>query len=110
MVSEVYPIYVEADARRHDNPHLHNNLVQVAAERGLPAVAAFIGFLAVSFVLAIREVRRSPHRALAAGALAVLVSGAVAGFFEYNFGDSEYQMLFLFAASIPPILRRERSS
>jgi O-antigen ligase len=109
MVSEVYPIYVESDARRHDNPHLHNNLVQVAAERGLPALAAFIGFLAASFVLAIREVRRNRNPALAAGALAVLVSGAVAGLFEYNFGDSEYQMLFLFAASIPPILGRERS-
>jgi O-antigen ligase len=110
MVSEVYPIYVEPDARRHDNPHLHNNLVQVAAERGLPALIAFLWFVGASLYLAVRELRKAPRegtaRALAAGALAVLVSGVVAGLFEYNFGDSEFQMLFLFAMSIPPILER----
>jgi len=111
MVSEVYPIYVEPDARRHDNPHLHNNLVQVAAERGLPALLAFLWFVGTSLYLAIRELGRTPRRgaALAAGALAVLLSGVVAGLFEYNFGDSEVQMLFLFAMSIPPILERERN-
>ena len=112
MVSEVYPIYVEPDARRHDNPHLHNNLVQVAAERGLPALMAFLWFVGASLYLAVRELRTAPidgtARALAAGALAVLLSGVVAGFFEYNFGDSEFQMLFLFAMSIPPILERAR--
>lgn len=111
MVSEVYPIYVEPDARRHDNPHLHNNLIQVAAERGLPALLAFLWFVGASLCLAIRELRRTSGRgtarALAAGALAVLLSGLVAGLFEYNFGDSEFQMLFLFAMSIPPILKRE---
>lgn len=110
MVSAVYPIYVEPDARRHENPHLHNNLVQVAAERGLPALAAFLWFVAVSLYVAVRELRKSPSegtaRALAAGALAVLLSGVVAGLFEYNFGDSEFQMLFLFAMSVPPILAR----
>ncbi len=110
MVSEVYPIYVGPDARRHDNPHLHNNLIQVAAERGLPALAAFLWLVGASLVLAVRELRKSPARGLAAGALAVLLSGVVAGLFEYNFGDSEFQMLFLFAMSIPPILRRERSA
>jgi O-antigen ligase len=113
MVSEVYPIYVEPDARRHDNPHLHNNLIQVAAERGLPALLAFLWFVGASLCLAIRELRgtsgRGTARALAAGALAVLLSGLVAGLFEYNFGDSEFQMLFLFAMSIPPILKRERT-
>jgi O-antigen ligase len=112
MVSEVYPIYVEPDARRHDNPHLHNNLIQVAAERGTPALAVFLWFVGASLYVAVRELRRTPShgtaRALAAGALAVLLSGVVAGLFEYNFGDSEFQMLFLFAMSIPPILKRER--
>jgi O-antigen ligase len=113
MISEVYPIYVEPDALRHDNPHLHNNLIQVAAERGLPALSAFLWFDGASVYLAIRELRkttgRGTVRALAAGALAVLLSGVVAGLFEYNFGDSEFQMLFLFAMSIPPILKRERT-
>ncbi|HJS74301.1 MAG TPA: O-antigen ligase family protein [Vicinamibacteria bacterium] len=112
MVSEVYPIYVDADAPRHDNPHLHNNFMQVAAERGIPALLAFLSFLGLSFAIAIRELRRAraAERFLAAGALAVLLAGVVAGLFEYNFGDSEFQMLFLFAVSIPPILRRERTA
>jgi O-antigen ligase len=111
MVSEVYPIYVEADAPRHDNPHLHNNFMQVAAERGIPALLAFLSFLGLSLAIAIRELRRAraSERFLAAGALAVLLAGVVAGLFEYNFGDSEFQMLFLFAMSIPPILKRDRT-
>jgi O-antigen ligase len=112
MVSEVYPLYVDAAAPRHDNPHLHNNFMQVAAERGMPALVAFLSFLGLSLAIAIRELRRAraEARLLAAGALAVLVSGVVAGLFEYNFGDSEFQMLFLFAMSIPPILKRDRPS
>ncbi len=111
MVSEAYPIYVDADAPRHDNPHLHNNFMQVAAERGIPALLAFLWFVGASLVVAIRELRRArtAERLLAASSLAVLLAGVVAGFFEYNFGDSEFQMLFLFAMSIPPILKRERS-
>jgi O-antigen ligase len=111
MVSEVYPIYVEAGAPRHDNPHLHNNFMQVAAERGIPALVAFLSFVGLSLAIAIRELRkaRAAERFLAAGALAVLVAGVVAGLFEYNFGDSEFQMLFLFAMSVPPILKRERT-
>jgi O-antigen ligase len=113
MVSEVYPIYAAPNASRHDNPHLHNNLMQVAAERGLPALFAFLWFVGASLVLAVHELwrsRESGARALAAGGFAVLLAGVVAGLFEYNFGDSEFQMLYLFAMSIPPILRRERSS
>jgi hypothetical protein len=45
---------------------------------------------------------------LAAGALGVLVSGLVAGLFEYNFGDSEYLMFFLFVMAIPFLLERNR--
>ena len=113
MVAEVYPLYVEPDASRHDNPHLHNNLIQVAAERGLPALSVFLWFVGASLFLAVCELRRTKARgtgrALAAGALAVIVSGLVAGLFDYNFGDSEFQMLFLFAMSVPPILERERT-
>ena len=54
--------------------------------------------------------RRNHHdsrgRALAAGSLGVLLAGFFAGAFEYNFGDSEFQMLFLFAMTIPWILDR----
>jgi O-antigen ligase len=114
MVSEVYPIYVASDAPRRDNPHLHNNLAQVAAERGIAGLAVWLWIVGLSFMTSVRELwknrRDGPARAVAGGAFAVLLSGFLAGLFEYNFGDSEFQMLFLFAMSIPLILARERTA
>jgi len=109
MVAEVYPIYVGRDAPRRDNPHLHNNALQVAAERGVPTVVAWLWILVVAGISSARKFRQakdSRSRALAAGSLGVLVAGVLAGMFEYNFGDSEFQMMFLFAMAIPWILDR----
>lgn len=108
MVAEVYPIYVAREAPHRDNQHLHNNLVQIAAERGLPCLVAWLSLVAVALIGAFRALRRTGDdprgRALAAGAMGVLVAGFVAGLFEYNFGDSEFQMLFLFSMAIPWVL------
>jgi O-antigen ligase len=111
MVAEVYPVYVARDAPHRDNPHLHNNVMQIAAERGLPCLAAWLWILGIAFFCSVRAFRRHHQdprgRALAAGSLGVLIAGFLAGAFEYNFGDSEFQMLFLFAMTIPWILDRE---
>ncbi len=89
--------------------HLHNVPVQLAAERGLPALAAWLWFVVVALRDLIREFRRGRVRALAAGAVAATVAMVVAGMFEHNFGDSEFLILFLgvitlpFAAAADPI-------
>jgi O-antigen ligase len=110
MVPEAYPIYVAPEATRRDNPHLHNNLAQIAAERGILCLSAWVWFVGVSFMGSARAIQshrdEAPGRSLAAGAFAVLLAGVVAGLFEYNFGDSEFQMLFLFVMSVPAILAR----
>ena len=36
--------------------------------------------------------------------MGVMLAGFLAGQFEYNFGDSEFQMLFLFAMTVPWML------
>ena len=112
MVSLVYPIYKVKGAPHQENVHLHNNLAQIAAERGFPCLAAWLWLMACFLVESVRAYRHSygnrRERALAAGALGVLVSGLVAGLFEYNFGDSEYLMLFLFVMAIPFLLERNR--
>ncbi len=112
MVSLVYPIYKAEGAPHQENVHLHNNLAQIAAERGLPCLAAWLWLMACFLVVNVRAYRhsfgKSTERALAAGALGMLVSGLVAGLFEYNFGDSEYLMLFLFVLAIPFLLERNR--
>lgn len=111
MVAEVYPVYVDADAGKRDNPHLHNNLAQIAAERGLPCLAAWLWFMAACVAAGIRALRKAPQdglaRSLAAGSLGVLLAALTAGMFEYNFGDSEFQMVFLFVVSIPLVLERD---
>lgn len=112
MVAEVYPIYASRDAPSRNNPHLHNNLAQIAAERGLPCLVAWLWFIAVAFTASIRSYRSASEpttKALAAGAMGLFLAAFLAGLFEYNFGDSELQMLFLFAMSIPWILERERA-
>ena len=40
-------------------------------------------------------------RALAAGGLAAMASMLAAGLFEYNFGDSEFLMLWLVLVTLP---------
>jgi O-antigen ligase len=108
MVAEVYPIYKPIEATQRDNPHLHNNLAQIAAERGLPCLAAWLWLFAVAVVGAARAYRATASdprcHALAAGTLGVLMAGFVAGLFEYNFGDSEFQMIFLFVMALPSCL------
>jgi hypothetical protein len=41
------------------------------------------------------------HRCLTAAALATIIAMLTAGLFEYNFGDSEFLMLFLIIVTLP---------
>jgi O-antigen ligase len=83
--------------------HLENNIVQLAAERGLFCLAAFLWFifeLYGSFIGMLKSAT-AETRWIVLGALAALTGFLVSGFFEYNFGDSEVFLLFLFIVSIP---------
>ena len=85
----------------HINPHLHNDALQIAAERGLPALAVWLGFLVFTVRDLWRRFAAGAQRPLAAAALATIVALLTAGLFEYNFGDSEVLMLFLLIITIP---------
>jgi len=89
------------DAKK--NVHLHNNLTQIAAERGLPALLAWLLFMSMAFVSSFRLCRdkSSPLFPYAAAAAASVLAVFFAGLFEYNFGDSEIQTLFLALLSLP---------
>jgi O-antigen ligase len=83
------------------NPHLHNVPVQIAAERGLLALAAWLWFVLWAVREHWREFRRRRHPAVAATGLAAMVAMLAAGLLEYNFGDSEFLMLFLGLLTLP---------
>jgi O-antigen ligase len=101
MVQRVYAQYREPDAVNKTNPHLHNVPLQIAAERGLPALGAWLSFVVMLIVSLWRMMRDSRHRLLAATGLAAVVAMLAAGMFEYNFGDSEFLMLFLILVTLP---------
>jgi O-antigen ligase len=106
----VQPSYVEyhgsdplvgPDGVVHINPHLHNDFLQIAAERGLPAFAIWLWFIAALVLDLWRRFSAGQHRALAAAALATVMALLTAGLFEYNFGDSEVLMTFLIIVTLP---------
>jgi len=85
------------------NVHLHSNIIQIGAERGIPALLAWLVFIGWAFLSLLRLLRDNNPilRPVTVGALAALVGIFVAGFFEYNFGDSEITVLFLYLITIP---------
>jgi O-antigen ligase len=102
MVLRAYPHYRTADAVLEMPPHLHNVPVHVAAERGLPALAVWFWFVVVAALDLKRLFESSGSRRwLPAAGLAAIVAMVTAGLFEYNFGDSEFLMLFLFLITLP---------
>jgi O-antigen ligase len=101
MVPRVYEQYRPDYAVNATNPHLHNVPVQIAAERGLPGLAAWIWFIVALSMALFRRFRANGDRVLAATGLASVLAMFAAGLFEYNFGDSEFLMMFLVLVTLP---------
>lgn len=86
--------------------HLHNNVVQMAVERGALGLGAWLWAWVGYFVLVVRRIRDTRDapfgtRFRVVGGLAVAAGFLSAGMFEYNFGDSEVVMLMFFASALP---------
>jgi O-antigen ligase len=101
VVHKVYPNYRAPSAVDQTPPHLHNVPLQIAAERGLPALAIWAWFVGTTAFGLWRIFRSAPERYLAAAGLAAIAAMLGAGFFEYNFGDSEFLMTFLVLLTLP---------
>lgn len=101
MLIQVYPVYRDPQAVQQLNPHLHNVPLQIAAERGLPALAIWIWFVVVLIRDFMRQRRSAVYPSLPAAGLACVVAMMAAGMFEYNFHDSEFLMLFLVLITLP---------
>ena len=84
-------------------PHLHNNVIQIAAERGIAGLLAYAAILFTAIVQMIRVSRTgSPStRPAIVGCLMAVAGVTTAGFFEYNWGDAEVWIVTLLSLSAP---------
>jgi O-antigen ligase len=104
LVKPYYPLYRVPSAVRWRVPHLHDNVLQIAAESGLFAAAAYVAVLACFFRVCLRRLRAETdrgRRGVLAGAFLAVAGISAAGFFEYNFGDVEVLMTTLIVMAIP---------
>ena len=104
MIKEVYPQYRSPDSVFRNNQHLHNNVVQMAAENGILALVAWLWLIGKVLSDLIRWKRNEMSREeqfMIHGTIGIVISLFVAGMFEYNFGDSEIKMLFLALITLP---------
>ena len=105
-IQENYTRYANPEVTPKSPSHLHNNMVHLAAERGILALGAWIWVWIGYFVLVIRRIRNTRDapfgtRFRMVGGLAVAAGFLSAGMFEYNFGDSEVVMLVFMAIALP---------
>jgi O-antigen ligase len=92
--------------------HLHDTYLQIAAERGIPCLIILLWLLFNVFRDNLPRTRSPALKAcvLSYAAIAATIGLMVSGLFEYNIGDSEVFMLYLFVISIPYAWARLESS
>ena len=115
QVKAVYPRYARPEAVRKTTSHVHNTPLQIAAERGVLGLVAWLWLWLAFFVRGGRLLERlgpaqAPERRLVAGSLAAVVGFLVAGLFEYNFGDSEVVMVAYAVMALPFVVERSLRS
>jgi O-antigen ligase len=104
-----YPHYRRPEAVRPTTGHLHSSPIQIAAERGLPALGVWIWLWVVFFRDGTRILTRlgdaqPRERALVSASLWGVGGFLVAGLFEHNFGDGEVVMLVYALMATPWIV------
>ena len=91
--------------------HMHSDTLQIALERGIPALLVWLGFLFVYARTIWRTLRDKTkldwiERGILLGALGGLVGFFVSGLVHYNWGDSEVIMIFYFLMGLVLALHR----
>ena len=102
------------DHGRLPKGHFHSTPLQLAVERGIPALLIWIGFL---LVLSRRMFRKCLNlfnestltRGLILGLTASLLGFITSGFVHYNLGDSEVATVFYMLMGAGVVLTRDNS-
>jgi O-antigen ligase len=74
--------HIRAYSYFHDESHFHNDMIQIAVERGLLALAAWLWFSVAYVVLLLRLIRKARKRSRFGAGVA---TGVLAGFAAYQF-------------------------
>ncbi|MCB9914208.1 MAG: O-antigen ligase family protein [Planctomycetes bacterium] len=108
MVGARFAEYRDPASPYPDTPgHLHNNAVNLLAERGALGLAAWLAFWILWFAASVRALRATGERGppelrlAVAASLGALAAFHVIGMFEFDAGDSEVATLALFVAAWP---------
>jgi O-antigen ligase len=113
-MTRIYPQYKEPDSPidpKRRIGHLHNNIIQVAAERGLLGLACWLWVWGAYGYHTWRIYERlgpehGQAKALVVGSLASVLAFHIEGLFEYTFGDSEVITLTYFLMALPFVVQR----
>lgn len=98
------------DNGRQPIGHMHSNLLQIALERGLPALIVWLILIGVYLRMLWRITRREMTddfaRGIALGALGGAVGFFTSGLVHYNWGDSEVITVFYFIMGLCLVVER----
>ena len=95
--------------------HMHSNFLQIALERGVPALLLWLAFLFIYARTLWRRIREGTNipwmeRGVLLGALGGLLGFFVSGVVHYNWGDSEVVMVLFFVMGLTLATNRMLSS
>jgi hypothetical protein len=98
------------DNGRQPIGHMHSNLLQIALERGLPALIVWLILLGV-YVRTLWRTQRRPGiedlaRGVVIGALGGTIGFFTSGLVHYNWGDSEVVTVFYFIMGLCLVVER----
>jgi hypothetical protein len=98
------------DNGRQPIGHMHSNLLQIALERGLPALIVWLILIGVYVRMLWRITRRESlddfARGVALGALGGALGFFASGVVHYNWGDSEVVTVFYFIMGLCLVVER----
>jgi O-Antigen ligase/PDZ domain len=84
--------------------HTHSTPIQIAMDRGLPALASYIWLIAAIMLMVWRGYKNGMgdefNQSLMLGGLGAFIGFSVSSLTNYNFGDSEVLMLLLLILSL----------
>jgi O-antigen ligase len=103
------------DQGRRPMGHMHSNYLQIALERGVPALIAWLILMGVYARMLWRLGKTTSKenwikKGIAFGALGGLVGFMISGLVHYNWGDSEVVMIFYLIMGLSLAVRHSRSS